>query len=131
MQCKHCGQEVEEGTKVCPNCGMYIGTDANTPNGAPKAYVEPHDLRTNTFAVWGATMSFLSLALGVYFMIMPACSVVLSIIGIVKAKRERYLSANSAAYAGLVMGLISLIMWTSLWIAIPDFCFSAMTLFIS
>ena len=109
MFCKNCGKEIDDKAVVCGHC--VVPTDlAATTAAAP---VE--DKKVNALGIAGFIVSFFSLGLGIYFCIASIVGLVLSIVGMVQSKK---CTLNGFAIAGLVLGIISLIIWGLVWLIV-------------
>lgn len=109
MFCKNCGKEIDDKAVVCVHCGVATDLAATTVAPAPA-----ETKKVNVVGIIGFAVSFLSLGLGVYFCIASIVGLVLSIVGMVQAKNS---SLNGFAVAGLVLGIISLIIWVIVLLA--------------
>ena len=107
MFCKNCGKEIDDNATVCVYCGVATGKQATVLEESKKA---------NGFGIAGFVVSLVSLWLGMYFMIASIVGLVLSIVGMVMAKKCT--SCNGLAIAGLVIGIISLVIWAIVWIVV-------------
>lgn len=97
MYCRRCGSQIDDDASFCPKCG------ASTSPLASVAYSQPADspapserAETNGCAIAGFILAFF----------MPFIGFILSIIGIVKAKRECHGNGKGLAIAGLVISLL-------------------------
>lgn len=102
MYCGNCGKEIDDKAVVCPHCGVPV-----------KAAEEKK--KVNALGIAGFVVSLLSLWLGVYFCIASVVGLVLSAIAV--AKREKY-SLGGLAIAGLIIGIVSLVIWGIVWIIV-------------
>ncbi len=109
MFCKNCGKEIDEHAYVCLYCGALVAAPAPaaTPD-VPK--------KVNGLGIAGFVVSLISLGLGYFFVIASIVGLVLSIVGM--CLHKRYTSCNGLAIAGLVIGIISTLIWTIVWIAV-------------
>lgn len=107
MFCKNCGKEIDDNATVCVYCGIATGNQATVLEESKKA---------NGFGIAGFVVSLVSLWLGMYFMIASIVGLVLSIVGMVMAKKCT--SCNGLAIAGFVIGIISLVIWAIVWIVV-------------
>lgn len=107
MFCKNCGKEIDDRAAICIHCGVPTGVvqDASV---APK--------KVNAFGIAGFVVSLLSMWLGVYFCIASIVGLVLSIVGMVQ--RKKCTSCNGLAIAGLVLSIISIVLWGLVWLII-------------
>ncbi|MDE7168050.1 MAG: DUF4190 domain-containing protein [Clostridia bacterium] len=108
MYCKHCGHEVNEKAIICPNCG--IATDNYTAVSKPAASQQ----KFNGFALAGMICAIVGIIGGDYLICLPSLvGVILSIVGMVKVKE--YKSGFGFALAGIIVGAISLLIWSIVW----------------
>ena len=104
MYCKNCGKEIDDKASVCIYCGVSTG------------YSEEGEVKkVNAFGIAGFVVSLVSLYLGIYFCIASIVGLALSIVGILNAKKCR---VNGLAIAGLVLGIVSLVIWAIVWIIV-------------
>ena len=106
MFCKNCGKEIDDNASICIYCGVATGKQENVN-------VEK---KVNGFGIAGFVVSLLSLWLGMYFMIASIVGLVLSIVGMCMSKKCT--SCNGLAIAGLVIGIISLVIWVIVWLVV-------------
>lgn len=106
MFCKNCGKEIDDNAVVCVHCG--VATDVATTSAVKK--------KVNGMGIAGFVVSLLSLWLGVYFCIVSIVGLVLSIVGMVMRKNHN--SCNGLAVAGLVIGIISTVIWGLVWMIV-------------
>ena len=109
MFCKNCGKEIDDKAVVCVHCGVATDLAATT------AAAPVEDKKVNALGIAGFIVSFFSLGLGIYFCIASIVGLVLSIVGMVHANK---CSLNGFAIAGLVLGIISLIIWGLVWLIV-------------
>ncbi len=109
MFCKNCGREIDEHAYVCPYCGALAATPVPAESPAPTT-------RVNGLGIAGFVVSLVSLGLGYFFVIASIVGLVLSIVGM--CLRKKYTSCNGLAVAGLVLGIISTLIWAIVWIAV-------------
>lgn len=102
MICKHCGKEIKYNATKCKYCG------ASTADAAPA----PRK-KVNVFGIIGFIGGILSLFFSIYYCIPSAVGLIFSIIGLVFRKKYRY---SGLAIAGLVMNVLSLVVWGAFWI---------------
>lgn len=103
MFCRYCGKEIPDNAVVCINCGVpvrQIGVQQQMPVEQPKG--------VNGLGLAGFIVSIFSLYFGLYFCVIPVVSLILSIVGMVQAKRFRL---NGFAIAGLTISIIALAFW--------------------
>ena len=108
MYCKNCGKEIDNNAYVCPYCGAL--TAAQTPAAGGDA-----SKKINGLGIAGFVVSLVSLGLGYFFAIASIVGLVLSIVGM--CMRKKYTSCNGLAIAGLVLGIVSTLIWAIVWIA--------------
>ena len=108
MFCKNCGKEIDDKAVVCVHCGVAT-------EGAATAAAPVEDKKVNALGIAGVIVSFFSLGLGIYFCIASIVGLVLSIVGMVQSKK---CTLNGFAIAGLVLGIISLIIWGLVWLIV-------------
>ena len=104
MFCKNCGKEIDDNASVCIHCGVATGVKK-----------EVEEKKLNAFGLAGFIVSLVSLWLGMYFCIASIVGLALSIVGMVNAKKCRL---NGFAIVGLVIGIISLVIWAIVWLAV-------------
>ena len=121
--CVHCGNNLEGGANVCPNCGAKV-EDANeavetvvvdnpVPNanqayqGAQPTYQNTNSKPTNGLAIAGFITSLVSMFLccGSISLI----SLILSILGVVDAKKKSG-SGNGLAIAGIIISVVGMLL---------------------
>lgn len=113
MFCKNCGKPLVNNAFYCPYCGVMVATPQPT---APMVPVPDEKKGVNGLGIAGFVVSLLSLGLGIFFDIVPVIGLILSIVGL--SLHNRYSSCNGLAIAGLVIGIISTVIWAILWIAV-------------
>lgn len=91
---------------------QYAQQPAPAPN--PQA-TQPVAKKVNGLGIAGFVVALLSLWLGVYFCIASIIGLTLSAVAM--GLRKRYNSCNGLAIAGLVIGIISVVIWGIIWIA--------------
>lgn len=100
MYCKHCGTDIEDGVKFCPNCGAE---QAEAPAAEPivepvaepivdNAYEEKKNAMAGSVLTWGI--------LGLAF----SCSTWLAILGIIFSNIAKKKAAEYEAFAGELEG---------------------------
>lgn len=101
MYCSKCGSEIDDDATFCPYCGTSTGAAI-----LPEYYVPPVETggyssakQTNGCAIAGFLLAFT----------VPYIGFILSIIGIVKSKRECRGSGRGLAITGLIISLILMI----------------------
>lgn len=105
MFCKNCGREIDDKAVFCIHCGVAIDKVK----------------KINGLGLAGFVVSLVSLYFGVYFCIASIVGLVLSVVGMVNAKKCRL---NGFAIAGLVIGIISVLIWAIVWIILGALIFS-------
>lgn len=108
MFCKNCGKEIDDNAYVCPNCGVKVA--------AVESAEETKKKKVNAFGIAGFVVSLISLWLGIYLCIASVVGLVLSVVGM--KMRAKCTSCNGLAIAGLVLGIISLVVWAIVWIVV-------------
>ena len=126
MFCVKCGKELEDGTKVCPECGTVLDSYASgdstgdsynytysdqgqngsqySYNGGQEPYQQPAKGNGNGFAIAGFVLSLVSiLACCLYYVAIPCA--VLAIIFSVLGRKSAY---RGLAIAGIVIGIVGL-----------------------
>ena len=111
MFCRNCGQQIGDNSVICPFCGVAT----NQMNGIPmpeRYGMEPK--KTNGLGIAGFAVGLIGMFGGNFLYLMPGIvALILSIIGVVQIKKCN--SCNGLAIAGLVISIISFIMWFALW----------------
>ena len=110
MFCKNCGKEIDDKALVCPYCGVQV--DASKAEVATSSAKE--ETRVNGLGIAGFAVGLASLGLGVFFVIASIIALGLSIGGMIKRKSCN--SCNGLAVAGLVISIISTVLWAFVWI---------------
>ena len=110
MFCKNCGKEINDNAVICPNCGIQV-KEFNSETAATGGVK-----RINGLGIAAFVVSLLSLWLGMYFMIASLVGLGLSIGAMVI--RNKYNSCNGLAIAGLVLSIVSTVIWLIVWIAV-------------
>ena len=105
MFCKNCGKEIDDKAEICVYCGVSV-----------KEAKEEEKKKTNAFGIAGFVVALLSLWLGLYFCIASIVGLVLSVVGMKNSKECT--SCNGLAIAGLVLGIISLVIWGLVWMIV-------------
>ena len=99
MFCKECGCKLDDGSDFCPNCGKKIEREPKGVNG---------------LAIAGFVVSLLSLGLGYFYAIASVIGLILSAVSM--GMRKKYASCNGLGIAGLVIGIISTVIWVIVWL---------------
>lgn len=117
MYCKHCGHEVNENAIICPNCGVA------TENYMAVAKPAESQSKFNGLALAGMICAIVGLVGGDYIICIPSIvGLILSIIGMVKVKE--YNSGFGFAITGIIVGAISLLIWSIVWIFLGTIWFN-------
>lgn len=111
--CSNCGSEIKEGANACSNCGTMVNGGENQP-AVVVNNVQQTQGKSNGLAIAGFVVSLVStlLCCGGFNVI----SLVLSIVGVVKAK-DYDGNGKGMAIAGIIIssiGLLILILFTIL-----------------
>ena len=128
MFCKECGCKLDDGSDFCPNCGKKIErsaeraqaedisimktNDENRTQPADARKIEPKGV--NGLAIAGFVVSLLSLGLGYFYAIASVIGLILSAVSM--GMRKKYASCNGLGIAGLVIGIISTVIWVIVWL---------------
>lgn len=112
MFCKNCGKEIDDNAVVCIHCGAATGKLTDS------------EKKVNGLGVAGFVIGLLSIFLNVYFCIASVIAIVLSAVGIKKAKQY---SVNGLAVAGLVISILSLLIWGLVWILVGTILISVIS----
>lgn len=138
MFCKECGCKLDDGSDFCPNCGKKIersaeraqaedisimktadeksvaitANDENRTQPADARKIEPKGV--NGLAIAGFVVSLLSLGLGYFYAIASVIGLILSAVSM--GMRKKYASCNGLGIAGLVIGIISTVIWLIVWL---------------
>ena len=108
MYCKHCGHEINDKAVICTNCG--VATDNYTAVAQPANTQQ----KTNGLAIAGMICTIIGLIGGDYLICLPSLvGLILSIVGMVKVKE--YKSGFGFALTGIIVGAISLLIWSIVW----------------
>ena len=111
MFCKNCGKEIDDNATVCPYCGVQT----NAASTAAAATAVSEEKKVNGLGIGAFIVSLLSFGFGFIFAIVPIIALGLSIGGMVKRKKCN--ACNGMAVAGLVLSIISTVIWGIVWIA--------------
>ncbi len=106
MFCKNCGKQIDDNAAICIYCG--VATEKGTDR-------EDEEKKINAFGITGFVIGLISLWLGIYFCIASIIGLVFSAIGMVKMKKCKL---NGFAIAGLVLSIVSLVIWAIVWIVV-------------
>ena len=109
MFCKNCGKVIDDNAVVCPNCGIQVKEIKSETAVSSVKHV-------NGLGIAAFVVSLLSLWLGMYFVIASLVGLGLSIGAMVL--HNKYNSCNGLAIAGLVLSIISTVIWLIVWIAV-------------
>jgi len=111
MFCSHCGKEIPENSKFCPNCGGEVKgpsekVDSEVVSGDAHPYVSDHNGNQKngngsypnayTFSLVGFILSF----------IIPVLGIIFSAIGLDQLSKSGKTRGKGFAIAGLVIGII-------------------------
>lgn len=113
MYCRNCGKEIDDKAVICVHCGVatdnMFGARFNTKPAAPQEPAKP----INVLAIVGLVVSGIGLFGGNYLFMVPGIvGLILSIIGMVKAKKYSY---GGLAIAALVVSIAALAIWAMIW----------------
>lgn len=112
MFCKNCGREIDDKASICIYCGVATGVKDPEQRAAEQSAKAP-ERHVNGVGIAGFVLGLLSLWLGMYFCVVPVIGLVLSSVGV--GLRNRYTSSNGLAIAGLVLSIVSLVIWALVW----------------
>ena len=117
--CKNCGADLPDDVKFCTSCGQPLETQQTFENTAPNYQQTPYTQpisndtyvpqKTNGLAIAGFVVSLVSLVLcccGIGAIV----SLVLSIVGYVKASKENQ-KGKGLALAGIIISAIVVALW--------------------
>ncbi|MCQ2387512.1 MAG: zinc-ribbon domain-containing protein [Clostridia bacterium] len=91
MYCSHCGKEIDDDAVICPKCGCKVGKNKES----------------NVMGLLGFIFSLVALfSAGIPFISFGIAGLVLSIIGMVNAKKKSL--KKGLAITGLVLSIISI-----------------------
>jgi len=133
MFCEKCGTEITNGSMFCHNCGTKINTDAQAAQEEPIKYNMGSTANNNTSAPKAASPSPFGIAslvtgiVGLFFL-----GIVFGILAIIFAsiaKKNNGGVRDGLSTAGLVMGIISLVVWLITIIVAAAFIGSAFSMF--
>lgn len=112
MVCTNCGTQMAEGTAFCPNCGAAQGVQAPVQPQQPVYGYQAAPQPAKGLAVAALVMGILS------FFLFPIVTGLLGIIfgGVAKSKGNR----SGMATAGIVCGIIGLVAWVIMLIAVQN-----------
>ncbi|MCD8295423.1 MAG: zinc-ribbon domain-containing protein [Clostridia bacterium] len=134
MYCKYCGKIIDDYATVCSKCGQAVENpkvrpvaqaqmpyppqtqaDADQVSQAETidtpAEETPVKKKKNGFGIAGFVFAILGIIFTVIFNLL---AVIFSAIGV--GKRRKYTSRNGLAVAGLVIGLVLLIVWVAVFV---------------
>ena len=110
MFCANCGKEIDDRAVICPHCGV--------PVTQPPKPGKTKDRLAFGFGIAGFVVALVSLWTGVYFCITSIVAVVLSAVAMHRAKAHD--DPHGLATAGLVIGIVTLVLWAIIWIALAS-----------
>ena len=102
---KNCGNSIDDKAFVCTHCGVAQSNINEQTAQKP----------INGLGIAGFVVGLLSLYFSLFYCIASIVGVVLSSIGY--AKREKH-TLNGLALAGLIINIVTLVIWGVLWLAI-------------
>lgn len=106
MFCRNCGNQLDDKAIMCPHCGVFLDEREAKKFTKP---VESEGKRVNGLGIAAFVVGLASLGLGEYFLIVSIVAFVLGIVAVVK--RKNYTSCNGLAIAGLVISIVSILIW--------------------
>ena len=111
--CTNCGAKLSNGQEFCSSCGNKVSRENNV---AVNNDTSTSKKTTNGFSIAGFIVSIVSsiLCCGSFNII----SIVLSIIGLIKAKD--YGSGKGFAIAGIIISVVMLLLWFVLGIVLSN-----------
>lgn len=123
MFCKYCGKEIPDDASVCPSCGKSV-QEGQPP--APLALQQDEENRRNVPAASGPTdnLAVASLVCGICsILLLPIVLGPLAIIfGAVSSSRvPRESNSHKLAKAGLILGIIGLVLMVIAFILLLSF----------
>ena len=120
MFCTHCGKEIAENAVICPGCGCPTDNFYLAPMPAAK--------RLNGVAIAALVASILGMILGIYYLIVPAIGLILSVIALVYAKKRN--AGRGMAVASLVISILSMVAWVVVFIVAYSLIYGVIMLLI-
>lgn len=116
MYCTNCGKQIDDKAIVCPNCGVATSNFV-APNTVKVQQPVEEESKVNAFGIVAFAVGMASLiGLGVIFCISSIVGLIFSIIAI--RGKAKYNRCNGFATAGLVLSIVSLVLWFIYWIFI-------------
>ncbi len=105
MYCSKCGAQIDDSATFCQYCGTpTTGTPVNQQYYAPPVQQGTNGTssnQTNGFAIAGFVLAFF----------MPLIGLVLSIVGLVKSKKDFGGSGKGLAIAGIVISGVAILIY--------------------
>ena len=117
MFCKYCGHELADEAIACTACGRPTDNYIQRVIPAQPARAE---IKLNGLAIGGFVTALLSIWLGALVCAVSAAGVILCSIAL--KMRRRYNSCNGLAIAGLVISIITLVVWFFVFFGIFAAC---------
>ena len=112
MFCKNCGKEIDDNAVVCPYCGIQV---VETKPVETAAATVSEERIVNGLGIAAFIVGMVSFGLGVFFAIASIIALGLSIGAMIKRKKCN--ACNGMAVAGLIVSIISTVIWGIVWIA--------------
>ena len=106
MYCTNCGKEIDDKAVICVHCGVP------TDNYSTLANVKTEQ-KTNGLAIAGFAVGLASLWFGAFLAIPSVAGLILSIFGM--KNKAKYNRCNGLAVAGLVISIVSVVIWVLYW----------------
>ena len=108
MYCTHCGNEIDNKAVVCVHCGVpAVTVRQNKVNTQQKP--------VNGFGIAGFVLSIFSIVLGSIFGVPSLIAFIFGVIG--TAGISKCGKGNSLAIAGLIISVLTLMFWGTVWTA--------------
>ena len=109
MYCTRCGKQINDSAVICVNCGVAT----RNFNAVAEVRKTVEEKKVNGFGIAGFVVGLLSLGLGFYLCVASIIGLSLSIVGMTQMKK---CNVNGLAIAGLILSIISLMFWLTIWI---------------